>query len=92
VPRKREKTQSSWHASFLVARPRVAVSRLDPALTRSAVVFSVFFVLLGLGLHAMYRSPTFEEGSDLLMLLLWLYERLPPQTEKQDRDSRASPR
>jgi hypothetical protein len=28
----------------------------------------------------------------ILMLLLWLYERLPPQTEKQDRDSRASPR
>jgi len=28
----------------------------------------------------------------ILMLLLWLYERQPPQTEEQDRDSRASPR
>ena len=48
------------------------MSRLDPALTRSVVVFSVFFMLLGLGLHALYRSPTFEEGSDP-MLLVWLF-------------------
>jgi hypothetical protein len=55
-----------------MARPGIAVSRFDPALTHSAAVFSGFFILVGLGLHAMYQSPTFEEGLEPL-LLVWLF-------------------
>jgi TM2 domain-containing membrane protein YozV len=49
-----------------------SLSRFDPTVTRSAIVFGVFLMLLGLGLHALYRSPTVEQGPDPA-LLVWLF-------------------
>src|ERR1700687_1732593 len=45
------------------------MSRFRPDLTRSTVVFSAFFILLTLGLYALYESPAFEENPEPLFLI-----------------------